>query len=50
MLRRAEHGFFYPKNSLLRYVVLQAGFVVLAFRIGGFAEWLLFAFPAFVAV
>ena len=37
MLRRAERGFFHPKNPLLRYVVLQVGFVVLAFGIGGFA-------------
>ena len=35
MLRRAERGFFHPKNPLLRYVVLQVGFVVLAFGIGG---------------
>ena len=50
MLRRAERGFFHPKNPLLRYVVLQVGFVVLAFGIGGFAGVLLFAFQAFVAV
>ena len=37
MLRRAERGFFHQKNSLLRYVVLQVCFVVLAFGIGGFA-------------
>ena len=50
MLRRAERGFFHPKNSLLRYAILQVGFVVLAFGIGGFAGVLLFAFQAFVAV
>ena len=50
MLRRAGRGFFHPKNPLLRYVVLQVGFVLLAFGIGGFAGALLFAFQAFVAV
>ena len=50
MLRRAERGFFHQKNPLLRYVVLQVGFVVLAFGIGGFAGVLLFVFQAFVAV
>ena len=46
-MRRAERGFFHPKNPLLRYVVLQVGFVVLAFGIGGFAGALLFVFQAF---
>ena len=50
MLRRAERGFFHQKNPLLRYVVLQVGFVILAFGIDGFAGGLLFAFQALVAV
>ena len=50
MLRRAERGFFHQKNPLLRYVVLQVCFVVLAFGIGGFAGVPLFVFQAFVAV
>jgi len=37
MLRRAGRRFFHSKNPLLRYVVLQVGFVLLAFGIGGFA-------------
>ena len=41
---------FHSKNPLLRYVVLQVGFVLLAFGIGGFAGALLFAFQAFVSV
>jgi len=50
MLRRAGRRLFHSKNPLLRYVVLQVGFVLLAFGIGGFAGALLFAFQAFVAV
>ena len=50
MLRRAGRGFFHPKNPLLRYVVLQVGFVLLGVGIGGFAGVLLIVVQAFVAV
>jgi len=50
MLRRRGRGVWHPANPFWRYGALQAGFLVLAFWIGGWVGLGLFVWQAFVAV
>lgn len=50
MLARKKLGFWHRSNPFLRYWALQAGFLLLAFVIGGWVGVGLFLIQAFVAV
>ncbi|MGV8988646.1 MAG: alkane 1-monooxygenase [Cypionkella sp.] len=50
MLKRKGHGPFNPANPFLRYAILQAAMLALAFALGGVLGLGLFVFQAFVAV
>ncbi len=50
MLARKGKGPFSRDNPFLRYCLLQAGFLLLAFWLGGVEGLVLFVFQAFVAV
>ncbi|MCT8158497.1 alkane 1-monooxygenase [Pseudoruegeria sp. SHC-113] len=50
MLARKGLPAFHPSNPFARYALLQAGFLLLAFLIGGWIGVLLFCFQAFVAI
>lgn len=50
MLKRKGRGAWHRSNPFWRYAVLQAGFLVLAFWVGGWVGLALFVWQAFIAV